>query len=157
MLTSFVQCSGKDLLCKMIIARSFQTGYQRVKRGYFYFIWGGNTDKVKRAVMINSVRDGGGRGLKVTHIPTFMKSFKFTWVKRYCISEDNPCKTFLDIHFGCVKKCFPFDVIVETVMMPQIFRILSLKRLLMHGVYCLFVLRQTILMINLSAAILLFG
>ena len=86
-------------------------------------------------------------GLKVTHIPNFMKSFKFTWVKRYCISEDNPCKTFL----GCVKKGFSFDVNEETVMMPQIFRILSIKRLLMHGVYCLFVLRQSILMINLSA------
>ena len=54
---------------------------REIDQAIYDFIWGGNPDKVKRSTIINTISEGG---LKVTHVPTFIKSLKCTWVKRYC-------------------------------------------------------------------------
>jgi len=49
-----------------------------VNRTLFNFLWG-RTEKVKRRTMINDYKDGG---LKMLHLPSFLESVKFNWIKR---------------------------------------------------------------------------
>lgn len=91
-----------------------------VEKVIYDFIWAGNPDKIKRTTMINNICDGG---LRVTHIASFMKSLKCSWLKRYCDDTNGPWKVFFDIHlkhygrkllFKC--NCRPNDVKVIPVV-----------------------------------------
>ena len=53
---------------------------------FYYFLWNGKGDKIKRKVMIN---ESGNGGLKMIDLCSFNKSLKTTWVKKYLDTTNN--------------------------------------------------------------------
>ena len=53
---------------------------------FYYFLWNGKGDKIKRKVMIN---EPGNGGLKMIDLCSFNKSLKTTWVKKYLDTTNN--------------------------------------------------------------------
>ena len=53
---------------------------------FYYFLWNGKGDKIKRKVMIN---EPGNGGLKMIDLCSFNKSLKTTWVKKYFDTTNN--------------------------------------------------------------------
>ena len=53
---------------------------------FYYFLWNGKCDKIKRKVMIN---EPGNGGLKMIDLCSFNKSLKTTWVKKYLDTTNN--------------------------------------------------------------------
>ena len=54
-----------------------------INKTLFQFVWGGS-EKVKRKTIINSYECGG---LKMLHLPSFLDSLKWSWIKR--ITNEN--------------------------------------------------------------------
>lgn len=67
------------------------TFIKEVEKAIYNFIWCDRTEKVKRTTMINNFCEGG---LKVTHIESFAKSLKCSWVRRYLNDYESPWKIF---------------------------------------------------------------
>ena len=57
----------------------------RLEKMCFKFIWGGKNDKIKRSILIQDYDLGG---CKMIHIKSFIKSLKFTWLKKLVFSSD---------------------------------------------------------------------
>ena len=73
---------------------------KELEKVIYDFIWGGTPDKIKRTTMISNICDGG---LRTTHIASFIKSLKCSWIKRYCDDTKGPWKVFFDMnlkHYG---------------------------------------------------------
>ena len=81
---------GKITILKSLVASQLvnvfsplQTNYQAMKElneAFYYFLWDGKPDKVKRNVIINEYSDGG---LKMIDLLSFNKSLKTIWIKKY--------------------------------------------------------------------------
>ena len=53
-------------------------------REFFNFIWDGGPDRISRNQLIQDYADGG---LRMVHIPSFVKSLKLTWIRRIFSDE----------------------------------------------------------------------
>ena len=72
----------------------------------FKFLWAGKSEKIKRLTLYNPPFAGG---LGVTHIPSFIKSLKCSWVKRYLDDNEAGWKLFFDFHLQKYGKKFLFN------------------------------------------------
>ena len=72
----------------------------------FRFIWSGKPDKIKRATMIAPQNLGG---LRATHIYSFIRSLKCTWVRRYTDGTNAAWKLFFDFYLSPYGKSFLFN------------------------------------------------
>ena len=59
---------------------------KELSKSFFYFLWSGKGDKIKRNVMIGDYSDGG---LKMIDLESFNKALKSTWVKKYLDPENH--------------------------------------------------------------------
>ena len=56
-----------------------QSLFNDLNKLFFYFIWDGKPEKIKRNTLIAEFEDGG---LKMIHLQQFNAYLKITWVKR---------------------------------------------------------------------------
>ena len=81
---------GKITILKSLVASQLvnvfsplRTNYQAIKelnKAFYYFLWVGKPDKIKRNVIINEYSDGG---LKMIVLLKFNKSLNTIWIKEY--------------------------------------------------------------------------
>ena len=69
---------------------------KRIETSMFRFIWGGSTDKVKRKIAKNGLKNGG---LSVPDVESYANALKIGWVKRWFNGLNAKWKLFLRMHF----------------------------------------------------------
>ena len=99
---------GKIVVLKSLVASQLvyvfsplQTNHEVIKeinKPFFNFLWNDESDKIKRAVMINDYPNGG---LKMIDVVSFNKSLKASWITKYLDSENSSkWKTIFNLELG---------------------------------------------------------
>ena len=68
--------------------------FKQMKKMIFKFLWRG-PDKVKRVVVINSLKNGG---LNLTDLETHIKASRLSWIPRVLDEREGPWKSYLLLH-----------------------------------------------------------
>ena len=63
-----------------------------IERLFFNYIWHNKKDRVSRKTLIQDYKDGG---IRMTHIPSFVKALKLTWIRRLLTSKTTSWMTLL--------------------------------------------------------------
>ena len=81
--------------------------YSLINKIIYAFIWNGKRDRIKRSVMLSSIKEGG---VNMIDIETFFNSLKVTWINRL-FSDTNA--TWNSIGLGLINSICPINILLR--------------------------------------------